>query len=103
MYSQEVHDIIERLKERVKDDLLADDLNMLSLYSEMRSNALYELEKNNKSHMRNIQSLMENLDSAEAAFDNMEMSNKTLKGLLLRATTDVAAGRRRPSSDDDED
>lgn len=103
MYSQEVHDIIERLKERIKDKSLADDLNMLSLYSEMRSNALYELENKNKSHMLNIQSLMDNLDSAEAAFDNMEMSNKTLKSLLLRATTDAAAGRRRPSSDDDED
>lgn len=103
MYSQEVHDIVERLKERIRDASLSDDLHMLSLYSEMRSNALYDLEKQNKSHMANIQSLMNNLDSAEAAFDNMDMSNKTLKGMLLKAATAAASGKRRSSPDDDED
>lgn len=102
MYSQEVHDIVERLKERVKDSSLSDDLHMLSLYSEMRSNALYDLEKQNKSHMSNIQSLMNNLDSAEAAFDNMDMSNKTLKGMLLKAATAAASGKKRSSPDDED-
>ena len=101
MYSQEVHDIIERLKERVKDASLSDDLHMLSLYSEQRSNALYELEHQNNSAKANIQSLVNNLDSAESALDNLEMSNKSLKGLLLQAVS--ATGKKRSSSDDDED
>jgi len=103
MYSQEVHDIIEKLKERVTDQELSNDLNMLSLYSEMRSNALYDLDMRNKVQADKVKLLIDNLDSAEAALDNLEMDKKTLHRLFLRAAIEAQSGKRKSSSDDDED
>lgn len=104
MYSQEVHDIIERLKdvlqrERIKDTSIFDDLNMLSLYSELRSNLLHDLEGRVKGQDSKIQALVDNLDSADAALDNLEMSNKAFKRLLFS----VVSHKKKSMSDDDED
>jgi len=104
MYSQEVYDIIERLKDKVKDKSLANDINMLSLYSEMRSNALYDFDRKVKAQESHITDLVDNLDSAEAAMDNMEVSNKKLQGMFFQAARAVAEGQKKKSiMDIDED
>ena len=102
MYSQEVYDIIVKLKEHVKDPSLEDDLHMLSLYSEMRSNALAEHEKKEAYYKSQIHAMGSSLDSADAAMDMMDMVNIKLRQHLKHSGTssDKQSGY---SFDDDED
>jgi len=102
MYSQEVYDIIARLRERIKDKSLDDDLNMLSLYSEMRSNALAEYEKKELFYKRQLNEMGDSLDSADAAMDMMDSINIRLRQRLRHSTTSSEKPSR-PSFDDDDD
>jgi len=101
MYNQEVYDIIKKLREKVKDKSLDDDLNMLSLYSEMRSNALSEYEKKEDLYKRKIDELEQGLDSADAAIDSMEVSNRRLRRFLKQAVTSSEKPTRSSIDEDD--
>lgn len=102
MYNQEVYDIIQKLKDKIKDKDLEHDLDMLSLYSEQRSNALYEYERKEGFYKKQLNDLGQNLDSAEAAMDMMDSINLKLRQRLKHSTTSSEKPSR-PSFDDDED
>jgi len=90
MYNQEVYDIIARLKEKIKDEEFSDDLHMLSLYSEMRSNALHDLDRKVTAQVQQIRTLVDSLDSAEADMDNMEISNRQMQSMFTKAALSAA-------------